>query len=111
MKPALNTAHDPAAILGRLRDLLSREPGLAEDVRKAGSPDAAAETLARIGALRGIATDAAELRTHVTRLMAVQRPGPISDDALDAVAAGIGLQGDAAWIAVLNALLPVRDRQ
>ena len=109
-----NNPADPlsgaAAILHRLKDVLSREPRLADEVRRAGTPQAAAETLARIGALRGIATDAAELRAHVARLAPAQRPRPLSDDALDAVAGGIGGASDETWNAVLNALVPASDR-
>jgi hypothetical protein len=83
MKPAPDPAHGPATVLDLLREVLSREPSLADEVRRAGTPDATAEALARIGALRGIATDAAELRTHVARLVAAQRPCPLSNEALD----------------------------
>ena len=104
--PRTSMPEGAAAVLHRLRDVLSREPRLAEEVRRAGTPQAAAETLARIGALRGIATDAAELRAHVARLSAASRPRPLSDDSLDAVAGGAGRSDDATWTAVLNALLP-----
>lgn len=104
MRPSIHGG--AAAVLHRLRDVLSREPSLAEEVRRAGSPEAAAETLVRIGALRGIATDAAELRAHVARLAAAERPRLLSDEALDAVAGGVGRSEDATWIDVLNALLP-----
>jgi hypothetical protein len=105
MTPVLEPGDGPATVLSRLRDVLSREPDLAEEVRKAGTPEAAAETLARIGALRGIATDAAELRTHVARLVAAKTSGQLSDETLDTVVGGVGRADEATWITVLNALL------
>ena len=108
MNPDPRLARGPAAVLHLLRDVLMREPALAEDVRKARSPAAAAEALARIGALRGIATDAAELRTYVTRLVASQLSRPLPDEALDDVAGGTA--SEKGWAALLTALLFTDDR-
>ena len=109
MNPDPRLAQGPATVLHLLRDVLTREPALAEDVRRADSPAAAAEALARIGALRGIATDAAELRTYVTRLVATQRSQALSDEALDAVAGGTA--SETGWSALLLALLSGDDRR
>jgi hypothetical protein len=80
----------PPAIFAELRRVLQADDHLARQVLEAPGPDQASELLARIGAMNGIPTSAAEIRAHVLRLTRDMQPRALPDSALDSVAAGGG---------------------
>lgn len=94
------TPYDPVT---RFQELFAANPELAAPLRSIADPATAAETLARIGAANGIATNAAEIRRHIDAALAnAQRRGELSDDELDGVAGGT-----TALMAVLTSLSAV----
>jgi hypothetical protein len=84
-------------MIQQFRQLFVDRPELTRDLKSAPSLDAAAEALDRIGARHGIATSAAEIRSHVRRLRQdYLADRELSSEQLDGIAAGAGSGGDLA---------------
>ncbi|MCQ4162825.1 hypothetical protein NON00_23255 [Roseomonas sp. GC11] len=88
----------PDDVMERFRTLFARHPEAASGLAGAPDIDAAAELLERIGARHGIATSAAEIRSHVRRLREEMARGELSDAMLDGIAAGQGNELHLIWL-------------
>ncbi|ONG53155.1 hypothetical protein BKE38_13305 [Pseudoroseomonas deserti] len=79
----------PDDVMASFRQLFAEQPEAAAGLAGLRDLDAAAELLDRIGARHGIATSAAEIRSHVRRLREeFPASGELSVEALDGVSGG-----------------------